>query len=293
MGRIEILPQAGACGAEVRCGAVQEVDDETFRAIRRAWLEHLVVVFRDQRMTDPEFTAFGRRFGPLKLASIGADAEGRAADEGPEVHVVSNVTENGVPIGILGDGDVAWHTDMVSFRVPPTATLLHALEVPSSGGDTLFMNMYLAYETLPDDLKRKLGGLTIKHEVASYSAGAGSGASHPIVCTHPDTGCNALFLGSRQNTSVDGLSREASEELLTALWTHVVQWRFIRRHRWRPGDLVVWDNRCLAHARLAFDPGFRRVLHRVQIQGAAPPRTAPDALHRPPHPRVGPAPGVS
>ena len=293
MGRIEILPQQGACGAEIRCGSVQEVDDETFRAIRRAWLEHLVVVFRDQRMTDSEFTAFGRRFGPLKLASIGPSVEGGAADEGPEVHVVSNVTENGLPIGILGSGDVAWHTDMVSFLVPPTATLLHALEVPSTGGDTLFMNMYLAYETLPDDVKRGLPGLTIQHEVASHSSGAGTGASHPIVCTHPETGCNALVLGSRQNTSVDGLSREASAELLSALWTHAVQWRFIWRHRWRPGDVVAWDNRCTAHARQAFDAGSRRVLHRIQVQGSVPPRTAPDALHRPAHPRVGPVPGVS
>jgi len=240
-------------------------------------------------MTDSEFTAFGKRFGPLKRASIDASGgEPGDAEDGPEVHVVSNVTEDGVPIGILGSGDVAWHTDMVGFLVPPSATLLHAFEVPSTGGDTLFMNMYLAYETLPDDVKRRISGLTIKHEVLSQSAGAGNGASHPIVCTHPETGCNVLFLGSRHNTFVNELPRSESDDLLALLWTHVMQWRFIGRHRWRSGDVVVWDNRCLAHARQAFDPGSRRVLHRIQVQGIVRPRTALESLRAPCHSRVHP-----
>lgn len=287
--RIEIWPLPEAGGAEVRCGPIQSIDDDVFGKIYQAWLDHLVLVFRDQRLTDPEFTDFGRRFGPLKAASIGASGcvPGGAGD-GPHVHVVSNITENGVPIGILGSGDVAWHTDMVSFLVPPTATLLHALEVPSLGGDTLFMNMYVAWETLPDDVKRRIAGLTIKHEVRDESSGSGTGASHPIVCTHPETHCNALFLGARENTSINELSRPESDEVLSFLWAHVIQWRFIWRHEWRPGDVVVWDNRCVAHARQAFEPSARRILHRIQVQGTARPHTAPNALLRHAHRRPPP-----
>jgi taurine dioxygenase len=289
MSRIEIRPLPEAGGAEVQCGPIQNIDDEIFGEIHQAWLDHLVLVLPDQRITDPEFTAFGRRFGPLKSASISPrDGQPRDAEDGPDVHVVSNVTENGVPIGILGSGDVAWHTDMVSFLVPPTATLLHALEVPSSGGDTLFMNMYVAWETLTEDVKRRIAGLTIKHEVLSHSSGAGTGASHPIVCTHPDSGCNALFLGARENTFVNELPRSESDDLLKCLWAHVMQWRFIWRHRWRPGDVVVWDNRCVAHARQAFEPSARRILHRIQVQGRVRPHTAPDALLRHVHRRVRP-----
>jgi taurine dioxygenase len=287
--RIEILPQPGACGAEIRCGPVQDLDDETFREIRQAWLDHLVLTFRGQRITDSEFTALGRRFGPLKRAPINESGGERGdAEDGPEVHVVSNVMANGAPVGILGSGDVAWHTDMVGFLVPPSATLLYALEVPSTGGDTLFMNMYLTYETLPDEVKRRISGLTIKHEVLSGSAGAGNGASHPIVCIHPETGSSALFLGSRHNTFVNELPRPESDDLLALLWTHVMEWRFIGRHRWRAGDVVVWDNRCVAHARQAFDAGSRRVLHRIQVQGTVRPRAAPDGLHAPGHSRARP-----
>jgi alpha-ketoglutarate-dependent taurine dioxygenase len=287
---VTVEPSAGPCGAEVRCGPLQAIDDATFREVHRAWLDHLVLVFRDQRLTDEDLAAFAERFGPIKPVPRRHGQRG-GGDEAREslVHVVSNVVQDGVAIGILGSGDVDWHSDMVAFAEPPSASLLHALEVPPSGGDTLFMNMYLAWETLPEDVKRRIVGLRLKHAVAGGSSGAGTGASHPIVCTHPETGCNALFLGSRANTSVEGLPAPESEELLALLWGHVMQWRFIWRHQWRVGDVVVWDNRCLLHARQAFDPGARRVLHRTQVQGPSRPETAPDALGRAPHTRPCPA----
>lgn len=289
MDRVGVLPATGACGAEIRCGPLQAIDDAAFRDIHQAWLDHLVLVFRDQSLTDPELSAFAGRFGALKGAA--APSSSQQTEDGepqkPVIHVVSNVLEDGVPIGILGSGDVEWHSDMVGFVEPPSASFLHALEVPATGGDTLFMNMYLAYDTLPDDVKERIVNLTIKHAVRDNSAGAGTGASHPIVWTHPDTGCNVLFLGSRGNTSVEGLSRSDSEELLDLLWSHIMQWRFIWRHQWRPGDVLMWDNRCTLHARQAFDPGSRRLLHRTQVHGQSRPRTAEDALQRPAHPRGG------
>src|SRR5262249_36867301 len=135
--RIRVLPQPAAAGAEVRCGSLQNIDEETFREIYKAWLDHLVLVFRNQQITDAEFLAFSQRFGPLKASPVGEQKPGDTRRE-PELHVVSNVRQNGIPIGILGDGEVDWHTDMASFDQPPTATVLYALEVPSKGGDTFF-----------------------------------------------------------------------------------------------------------------------------------------------------------
>ena len=177
---IEIIPAASALGAKVRCGRLQSIDDAIFGEIRQAWLNHLVLLFRDQALSDAQFMEFGRRFGPLKSAA--ADNSSR------QLHVVSNVSVDGLPIGIQGHGEIVWHSDMVSFFKPPAASLLHAIEIPASGGDTSFSNMYVAYDTLPKSLKRKLAGLTLKHEVSLNSAESGTGASHPLVCTHPDTG---------------------------------------------------------------------------------------------------------
>lgn len=283
---IEVVPLSEATGAEVRCGKLRHINDAAFREIHEAWLEHLVLVFRNQELTDAQFAAFARRFGPLKAAAVGPAAQAsRDTSADTEIHVVSNVEENGVPIGILGHGEVVWHTDMSAFLQPPSASLLYALEIPPSGGDTFFNNMYLAYETLPDDLKRQLIHLTIKHETLMNSAGPGTGALHPIVSTHPETGCNALYLGGYSYTYVNELPRQESAKLLHLLWTHSTQPQFVWRHRWRPRDLVMWDNRCLMHYRQAFDPGSRRILHRTQVEGSVRPYTGPDALQRPPHSR--------
>ena len=277
MRSIEIIPEATALGAEVRCGRLQSIDDTIFSEIRQAWLDNLVLLFRDQTLSDAEFLEFGRRFGPLKSAA--------AADSRHELHVVSNVHVDGLPIGIQGHGEIVWHSDMVSFFKPPAASLLHAIEIPPGGGDTSFSNMYVAYDTLPKSLKRKLAGLTLKHEVSLNSAESGTGAIHPLVCTHPDTGCNALFLGSRFNTCINELPRHESDILLEFLWLHATQPEFVWRHRWRVGDLVVWDNRCLLHRREEFASHARRILLRTQVEAGAPPRIAADALERPVHRR--------
>ena len=258
------------------------VDDAAFAAIHEAWLDHLVLVFRNQRLDNAQLVAFSRRFGALDIAPPNENGQ-RYVEGYPEILVVSNVVENGVTIGSLGSGEAAWHTDMSFVVEPPTASLLYALEVPPAGGDTGFLNMYMAFDALPMPLRSRIEGLTLKHD-ASYNSvghlrqgvdpvtdvGISPGASHPILRTHPDTGRKALYFGRRRNALVNGLTIEDSGALLDELWAHTTQKRFCWRHRWRAGDVVIWDNRCTMHRRDAYDPSSRRIMHRTQVKGAKP-----------------------
>ena len=243
---------------------------------------HLVLIFRGQTLSDSGLVAFSRRFGPLESAPV--DASGRMSVHGfPEILVVSNVLRNHEPIGSLGALECKWHTDMSYAEMPPKASCLMALKVPAAGGDTGFLNMYQAFETLPAALARRLEGLTLKHDGTYTSAGllregfqdvtdvtTSPGASHAIVRIHPETGKKALFLGRRDCAYVNGLAVDESEELLGALWEHVAQERFAWHHRWCVGDLVIWDNRCTMHRRDAFRDDAERIMHRTQIMDAEP-----------------------
>jgi taurine dioxygenase len=210
---------------------------------------------------------------------------GRRFVEGlPELYVVSNVIENGQPIGSLGSGEAVWHTDMSYVKQPPKASALYALETPPSGGNTSFVNMYSVYEALPAPLKQRIRGLKVKHD-GTYNSGGyvregvvsgddprqAPGALHPLVYTHPETGRPALYLGRRRNAYVDGLDLPSSDALLDELWSYVEHGAFAWTHAWRVGDLVLWDNRCTMHRRDAFDPNARRILHRTQIKGESRP----------------------
>lgn len=291
-------------GAEVRCGDLRALADRQVAEIREAWLAHLVVLFRGQQLTDADLIAFGRRFGefqystplPSPLANEGKVKQGGADERYPEVTVVSNVVENGVAIGGLGDGDLQWHTDMSSYEAPPNQTILSAVEVPPSGGRTGFTNLYLAFDTLPDDLRGRADGLVLKHDATIDAAGymrkrfaesdpdirVSPGATHPLVCTHAETGRNCLYLGRRSKAYLVGLSVDESEALLDRYWSHATQPRFTWHHDWLPGDVLMWDNRCVMHRRDPFDPRARRILHRVVIKGSRP-RRVPGVL--PPHQR--------
>ncbi len=270
-------------GAEIPGVDLKNISDRDFAAIHRAWLEHLVVLFRSQQLTDEDLIRFSRRFGDLDWAPI--QETGRRFVEGhPEIYVVSNVIENGVPIGSLGAGEAVWHTDMSYLETPPKASMLYALETPPAGGDTSFCDMYAAYESLPAELKRRLSGLSIKHD-GTYNSGGyvrqgvtavddpmtSPGVYHPLVTTHPETGRKALYLGRRRNAYIQGLPLAESEALLDELWRDATREELTWRHQWRPGDLVLWDNRCTMHRRDSFDPGSRRVLHRTQIKGETRP----------------------
>ena len=278
------MPTGAALGAEVEGTDLSALDAAALHAIHRAWLAHEVVLFRDQRLDDDALVALSRRFGELDEAPVQENGQ-RFVEGHPEIYVVSNVIERGVPIGSLGSGEAVWHTDMSYLPLPPKASILHALEIPASGGETSFCSMTAAWETLPADLRTRVAGRRVKHD-GTYNSGGyvregvipsddprtAPGALHPLVCLHPETGRRSLYLGRRRNAYVEGLALGESEELLDALWAHATRPELQWEHRWRAGDLVIWDNRCTMHRRNAFDPAARRVLHRTQIRGDCLPR---------------------
>jgi len=305
--QIQVAPLEAALGAEIRDIDLARIDDATFHAVHDAWLAHVLLVFRGQSLTAQDLVKLIKRFGtPVSSSNLHQrNLEERTANRlfnlPPEVTVVTNLRENGKPVGILGDGEIVWHSDF-SFKERPTAArMLVAMEVPprARGGNTLFLNAYAAYDALPDELKQRVSGMTIKQgnivdTAMKLRPGASldddirtaPGPSHPIISTHPETGCNAVFLGRRHSAYVNGCSLEASEALLDQLWACCTQPRFCYEHCWAAGDVVVWDNRAILHRRDAFDPQSRRVLYAAQVEGHRP-YEAPDALARPPHPRAG------
>ena len=280
---ITVIPTGAALGAEIRGVDLRDLDAAQFAAIERAWHDHQVVLIRGQTLSDQDLIAFSRRFGDLDWAPI--QETGRRFVEGlPEIYIVSNVVQNGEPIGSLGAGEAVWHTDMSYLGVPPMASMLYALEIPPSGGNTSFCSMYAIYDALPAALKARIADLTIKHD-GTYNSGGflrqgvtatddprtSPGAIHPLVCTHPDTGRRMLYLGRRRNAYLMGLDLPESEALLDELWDVVARPQFAWEHAWQVGDLVLWDNRCTMHRRDPFDASSRRIMHRTQIKGSMAP----------------------
>lgn len=285
----EVVPTGAAVGAEIRGPGVRDLDvrdldARAFAALREAWLEHKVLLFRGQTLSDDDLVAFAQRFGPLDRAPASEyDDAGGQAKSRPEVWIISNVVEDGKPIGALGADEAEWHTDMSYVAEPPMASVLYALEVPPEGGNTSFANMVAALEALPADLRAAVEGREANHDSSYTSVGKlrkgaapvsdvtqAPGARHPIIRTHPESGERSLYLGRRRNGWIAGLDVQESEKLLDALWAHCADPRFAWTHTWRPGDLLIWDNRSVNHKREAFDPASRRVMHRCQIKGDAP-----------------------
>ena len=278
---LRLEPLALALGAEIHdLDLSMALSSETVSALRAAWLEHLVLVFRDQHLSDAALVAFSRRFGDLDTVP---GWEPFSPQGFREILTISNVTEDDTAIGVLGDGEAAWHTDMSYLDRPPPASLLYSLEIPAEGGDTYYMSMYAALDGMPADLRREIASKSLNHDASYDSSGTlrathhevrdvspAPGAHHPIVRAHPETGRAALYLGRRLNAYVVGESVADSEALLDRIWAYCDQQKFTYRHRWRPGDLVMWDNRCTMHRRDPFDPAARRIMHRTQIKGDAP-----------------------
>jgi len=280
MSQMTVIPSGSALGAEIRgLDLSRDLDAASVAAVQSAWDEHLVLLFRDQRLTDPQLLAFGRQFGDLDPP--GPNPYGAPfLPEYPELNVISNVIENGRPIGGLGAGEAVWHADMTYVEMPPKASILHALEVPTTGGDTYFASMIAAYENLDPDLKARVEGRLAIHDAAHNSTGQlrkgyrevgdvreTPGARHPLVRGDAKSGRKALFLGRRPHAYVIGLDVAESESLLDALWAHAENPAFAWRHRWCVGDVLMWQNLWVLHRRDAFDGAARRIMHRVQIKG--------------------------
>jgi alpha-ketoglutarate-dependent taurine dioxygenase len=281
--RIEVRPIAGALGAEIHGVDLAVLDDEAFADIHEAWLEHLVLFFRDQQITPAEQVAFARRFGEIHYHPYM-----RGLDEQPEILEI--VREPGDSYTFGGE----WHTDQMFNPKPAKATMLYAKETPSAGGDTMFANMYLAYDTLSEGLKqmlakarshclgnrskRRMGGMGRAERYANNPAMLArlreptsetpTEARHPLLRTHPETGRKALYIGSHVH-SLDGFAEAEVDALIDYLRAHSVKPEFTCRFAWRPGSLAIWDNRCTQHHAIA-DYNERRRMHRITIAGDEP-----------------------
>lgn len=285
---IEIIPTGAKLGAEIRgVDAGKEIADDDRQALCAALAAHQVLLFRDQSLSVEDQIRFAQTFGPLGSIAdtlLGMGKRTFQPDEIPEcVSVISNIKVDGKTIGSLGDGECLWHSDSCFAETPPSASVLYSVEIPPDGGNTAFLNMVDALETLPADLRRQIEGRRIRHSQVYDSTGRkrtafdevrdvteAPGPVHPIVRTIPETGRQALYLGRRLSAYVVDLPVDESEALLDALWDHTVQEARTWSHRWRLGDMLVWDNRLTMHHRDPFDPAARRRLHKVQVSGERP-----------------------
>lgn len=273
---IRVHPIAGALGAVISdIDLSKDLADEAVAAIRRAWLEHLVIFFDDQDLSPAQFLAFARRFGEVIEYPFVKGLEGF-----PEIVPIVKLEHERSNFGGI------WHSDTAYLDVPPMASMLIAREVPPAGGDTLFANMYLAYEALSDGMKRLLDGLVAINSSAKAdvshtredrmkdSARADSKreyvAAHPVVRVHPETGRKALYVNVAHTVSFQGMTPEESAPILDYLFRHQTRPEFTCRFRWRVGSIAFWDNRCAQHNPINDYHGHRRVMHRVTLAGDKP-----------------------
>jgi taurine dioxygenase len=264
--RLKIHPLSNALGAEIiGLDASRPLDSDTFAAVHQAHLDHLVLVFRDQTLTPQQQIDFSKCFGPLDVHP----SQGNAHLDGyPDILVVSTKQENDKDVGIRNAGP-KWHSDPAYRDRPALGSMLYALELPHSGGNTGFANMYKAYDALPAGLKKTIEG----KRAMFHSTRSKIDALHPIIRTHPETGQKSIFVNPQLTTGIEGMNSTEADALLAEIYAHNAQSEFLYWHEWHPGDLVFWDNRCVQHiadhARLD-DPSYIRHMHRTTIAGDAP-----------------------
>ncbi len=273
---IEVHRIAGALGAEVSgVDLARPLADDDVAALRRAWLEHLVLFFRDQPLSPAQFLAFAQRLGtPIDYPYL------KGLEGFPQVTEVKKLEHERVNFGGI------WHSDTTYLERPPMASLLIARELPPYGGDTLFANMYLAYERVSERMRQLLDGLTAVNSSAKADASktredrirtdgrddarAELFAEHPVVRTHPETGRKALYVNPGHTVRFGGMTEEESQPLLEFLFRHQVRPEHTCRFVWRPGSIALWDNRCAQHNPVNDYHGFRRVMHRITLAGDVP-----------------------
>jgi taurine dioxygenase len=271
---IEFRPLSDAIGVEaIGVDLSQDFSLETFEKIRREWERNCVILFRGQKIDEDMQVRFAKRFGPLART---ANAE-RAAKTNPAIMLISNIREDGKVIGALPDGEMHFHSDQTYIENPATGTMLYALEIPSKGGNTLFANALKAYDDLPAHLKVVLSGKSAMHSYDAISTlrPASMGLEpksfiHPIFRTHPPTGRKAIYVNRLMTQHIIGMPKDESDDVLSELFVHQEQRRYVYEHVWTVGDLMFWDNRSCLHARTDFDASERRLLRRLTLLGEKP-----------------------
>jgi len=276
-----VKPLSPALGAEIAGIDLREdLSAETFAEIVDAWHKHLVILFRNQTLSEDDQIRFAQRFGVLQKRTRPPEAINEAGHtKYPQLTMlVSNIRENGKLIGSLPDGEMQFHSDQCFLERPAAGTFLYAIEIPSHGGDTLFLNMYKAYETLPSELKARVDGRKALNAYLYDSTTRAMNGSkvdftahphcvQPIVRTHPDTKRKALYVNRLMTFTIEGMDEQEGSALLNELFDHIEQDQFIYTHHWRVGDLILWDNRCTLHARTDFSDKERRLLRRYTVSG--------------------------
>lgn len=281
---IDVRPSGAALGADVVGFPFDDFTADDIAVVRSAWQAHLVLRFRDTGLDDPAQIRFSARFGPPVIHP--RQLQQGAHVQHPEILTISNLLKpDGSPAGDLGDGEVNWHTDTWFRERPPAGSFLRAITVPPSGGDTQFLNMYVAHDTLPAALKTAIAGRSIHHQTVYDGRGEvrlgmtvpdtddvrlWPGVDHPIVRTHGETGRSCLYLGGKRLASIVGMPLDEGQAIIEDLWRHAANPDFTWTQVWRDGDLVAWDNRCTMHRRDAFDPATVRLMHRTTAEGERP-----------------------
>jgi len=273
---LQIEPSGGPCAALIRGLDLRKpLSDGELAQVRRAWLDHLVVAFPDQSLSIEDLERFSQTIGPYGEDPYIAPIEGH-----PHVIEVRREPDEKAPVFAEG-----WHSDWSFLGSPPAGTLLYGTIIPPVGGDTRFANQYLAWETLPEELKARLDGAMAIHSARRGYAREGrygdrdTGRSmairpsdtamatqlHPVARVHPETGRKALFVNPGYTIGIEGMDEDESGPLLTRLYQHQARPEFVYRHRWSSGMLTLWDNRCVIHAATGGYEGHRRLLHRITV----------------------------
>jgi taurine dioxygenase len=279
--RLDVVPLTKHIGAEIRgIDLRQKPDEETVRAIYQAWLDHLVLVFPSQQLEQEDLLRATSFFGELGALSRPPKYFPKGYSKlSPGIMMISNIRENGEPIGALPDGEMMFHHDMIHAEVPSKATLLYAVEIPGEGGNTLFASGYAAYDTLDPAIRDRLEGKKALHHYnygttirgGKMGTDAFAECVHPVFRTHEDTGRKAVYVNRLMTVNVLDMPQDESDRLLNAVFDHAEKREFVYEHVWRVGDLLLWDNRCSSHARTDFPSTERRLMLRTTVQGTVRP----------------------
>ncbi|MFL6931232.1 MAG: TauD/TfdA dioxygenase family protein [Xanthobacteraceae bacterium] len=279
--KFDIVALTKHIGAELRGIDLRErPDEETIKAIYQAWLDHLVIVFPNQKLAQEDLVRVTGYFGEIgELHRPPKYFPAGYSKILPGIMLISNIRENGEPIGALPDGEMMFHHDMIHAAVPSKATLLYSVEIPSAGGNTLFASGYAAYDSLDPAVRARLEGRKALHHYnyGSTSRGDSKGTEafgecvHPVFRTHEDTGRKAVYVNRLMTVKILDLPDDESERLLNVLWDHSEKREFVYEHVWRKGDLLLWDNRCSSHARTDFPSTERRLMLRTTVKGTVRP----------------------